>query len=198
MQSAFGAICNRTRFCYTDKRYFREGEQDMDAMEALFSRRSIRKYTAKTIEEDVLREILEAAMSAPSAGNQQPWHFVIINDREILNEVPKFHPHSLMLKEAPLAIVVCGDPTLEKHIGYWVQDCSAATENLLIAIHAKGLGAVWLGIYPREERVTGLRKLLAIPEHVIPFSLVPIGHPAETKPLRPDRYHELKIHHNHW
>jgi nitroreductase len=170
----------------------------MDAMDALFSRRSIRKYTGETITEEVLREILEAAMSAPSAGNQQSWHFIIIDDRKILNEVPAFHPYSLMLREAPVAILVCGDLQLEKHTGYWVQDCAAATENLLLAVHAKGLGAVWLGIYPREERVAGLRKLLAIPDHVIPFALIPIGHPAESKPPRPDRYNAVKIHHNHW
>jgi len=170
----------------------------MDAMEALFSRRSIRKYTPEKITEETLREILEAAMSAPSAGNQQPWHFVIINDRKILDAVPSFHPHSLMLREAHVAILVCGDPTLEKHVGYWVQDCAAATENLLVAIHAKGLGAVWLGTYPREERVEGFRKLLGIPDHVIPFSLIPIGYPAESKPPRPDRYNTTRIHHNRW
>lgn len=170
----------------------------MDTMEALFSRRSIRKYTAGPITDEVLREILEAAMSAPSAGNEQPWHFVIINDRKILDYIPSFHPHSHMLKEATVAILVCGDIKLEKHIGYWVQDCAAATENLLLAIHAKGLGAVWLGIFPREERVTGLRKLLGIPDHVVPFSLIPVGVPAESKPPRPDRYNALKIHYNCW
>jgi len=170
----------------------------MDAMKALFSRRSIRKYSAGAITEEVLRDILEAAMSAPSAGNQQSWHFIIINDRKILDEVPSFHPHSLMLREAPVAILVCGDLNLEKHVGYWVQDCAAATENLLLAVHAKGLGAVWLGIFPREERVEGLRKLLGIPDHVIPFSLIPVGVPAESKPPRPDRYNDAKIHHNHW
>lgn len=170
----------------------------MDAMEALFSRRSIRKYSAGPVTEGVLGEVLEAAMSAPSAGNQQPWHFIIINDRKILDQVPSFHPHSLMLREAPVAILVCGDLNLEKHVGYWVQDCAAATENLLLAAHAKGLGAVWLGIFPREERVAGLRKLLGMPDHVIPFSLIPVGIPAESKPPRPDRYNSKKIHHNRW
>lgn len=170
----------------------------MDAMETLFSRRSIRKYTAEPVTEEVLREILEAAMSSPSAGNQQPWHFVIIDDRKILDSIPAFHPHSQMLKEAQVAILVCGDLSLEKHVGYWVQDCSAATENLLLSVHAKGLGAVWVGIFPREERVAGLRKLLEIPDHVIPLSLIPVGHPAESKPRRPDRYNVNKIHHNHW
>jgi nitroreductase len=177
---------------------FSKGEQDMDAIEALFSRRSIRKYKPDPIPEGALRELLEAAMSAPSAGNQQPWHFVIIHDRKILDEIPTFHPHSQMLKEAPIAVLVCGDLKLEKHIGYWVQDCAAATENLLLAVHAKGLGGVWLGIYPREDRVAALRKLLGIPEHVIPFSLVPVGYPAESKPPRPDRYNAMKIHHDKW
>ncbi len=170
----------------------------MKAMEALFSRRSIRKFTAEPVSEQALQEILEAAMSAPSAGNQKPWHFVVINDRKLLDQVPDIHPHSLMCREAKVAILVCGDPTLEKHQGYWVQDCAAAAENLLLAIHALGLGGVWVGIYPREERVTGLRKLLSIPGHMLPFALIPIGHPAEQKPARPDRYDQSRIHNNTW
>jgi nitroreductase len=170
----------------------------MDAMQALFSRRSIRKYTSAAVGEEALKTVLEAAMSAPSAGNQQPWHFVIIDDRRILDQVPSIHPHSLMCREAPVAVLVCGDPTLERHAGYWVQDCAAATENLLVAVHAGGLGGVWVGVHPREDRVIGLRRLLDIPEHVIPFALVPIGHPAEQKPPRPDRYNDIRLHRNRW
>ena len=170
----------------------------MDAMQSLFSRRSIRKYTSAVVSEAAVKEILEAAMSAPSAGNQQPWHFVVIDDRQILDRVPEFHPHSLMCREARLAILVCGDPSLEKHAGYWVQDCAAATQNLLLAVHAEGLGGVWVGVYPREERVIGFRKLLNIPEHVVPFAVIPIGHPAEQKPPRPDRYNEARVHKNAW
>jgi len=170
----------------------------MDAMHALFSRRSIRKYTAEPVSDQTIKEVLEAAMSAPSAGNQQPWHVVVINNREVLDRIPEFHPHSLMCREAQIAILVCGDPSLEKHVGYWVQDCSAATENLLVAVHALGLGGVWVGVYPREERVAGFRKLLKIPDHVIPFALIPIGHPAEQKPPRPDRYNDGRIHKNSW
>lgn len=170
----------------------------MEAMDALCSRRSVRKYSEKTVPEESLREILEAAMSAPSAGNQQPWHFIVINDRKLLDLIPEFHPHSLMCREAQLAVLVCGDPSLEKHVGYWVQDCSAATENLLLSIHALGLGGVWVGVYPREERVRGFRKLLNMPEHVVPFALIPIGHPAEQKPPRPDRYNQARIHTNTW
>lgn len=170
----------------------------MKAIETLFSRRSIRKYTAEPVSEQTLQIILEAAMSAPSAGNQQPWHFMLINDRKLLDQIPSLHPHSMMCREAPMAILVCGDPTLEKHVGYWVQDCAAATENLLLSIHALGLGGVWVGVYPRDERVTGFRRLLNIPEHVVPFALIPIGHPAEQKPPRPDRYNQSRIHTNTW
>ena len=169
----------------------------MDAMDAILSRRSIRKYTTKPVPDQLVKEVLEAAMSAPSAGNEQPWHFIVITDRQILDEIPKYHPYSHMVREAPVAILVCCDLQLDKHDGFWVQDCAAATENLLIAVQAQGLGGVWLGVYPREQRITGLRKLLAIPEHVIPFSLIPIGYPAEDKP-RADRYNTARVHHNRW
>ncbi|GAB6158429.1 nitroreductase family protein [Desulfotomaculum varum] len=166
-------------------------------MKAILARRSIRKYTSEPVSEQDIRDLLAAAMAAPSAGNQQPWHFVVIDDRKILNEIPGFHPYAHMLKEAPVAILVCGDESLEKFKGYWVQDCSAATQNILIAVQEKGLGAVWLGIYPTEERVQGLRRLLNIPQHIIPFSLVALGHPAEHKEPA-NRYNESRIHRNKW
>ena len=169
----------------------------MDAIDAILSRRSIRKFTIQPVPDQLIKELLEAAMSAPSAGNEQPWHFIVINDRQILDAIPKYHPASQMVKEASVAILVCCDLQLDKHNGLWVQDCAAATENLLIAVQAKGLGAVWLGVYPREERVTGLRKLLGIPKHVIPFSLIPIGYPAEHKP-RANRYDISRVHNNRW
>lgn len=169
----------------------------MNAMNAILSRRSIRRYTQQPVSDETIKELLEAAMSAPSAGNEQPWHFVVIKEREILNEIPEIHPYSGMLAHAPAAILVCGDKRLEKYEGYWIQDCSAATENLLIAAQAKGLGAVWLGVYPVEDRVAGIRKLLGIPEHVTPFSLISIGHPAEQKPPS-DRYDPSRVHHDRW
>jgi nitroreductase len=169
----------------------------MDAMQAIFSRRSIRKYTAANVSDPVIEEILKAGMSAPSAGNQQPWHFVVLRDRKLLDAVPSFHPHSKMLAEAQAAVLVCGDESLEKHKGYWVQDCSAAVENMLIALQANGLGAVWLGIYPREDRVAGMRKLLNIPERVIPFALISIGYPGEKKGPE-DRYDRTRVHRDKW
>ena len=169
----------------------------MDAIESILSRRSIRKYKKKPISKELIKNLLEAAMSAPSAGNEQPWHFIVITDTQILGEIPTFHNHAEMLKEASLAILVCCDKNLDKHEGMWIQDCSAATENILIAVQVKALGAVWLGVYPRTERVNGLKKLLSIPEHIIPFSLVSIGYPAEQKP-RANRYNESRIHYNIW
>lgn len=169
----------------------------MDAMEALLTRRSIRKYTPKAVPEAVIRELLEAAMSAPSAGNQQPWQFIVINDRKTLDEIPKFHPFSQPLREAPVAIVVCGDMKRENFKGFWVQDCSAATENILVAARARGLGTVWLGVHPMEDRVKGMRKLLGLPETIVPLSIIPVGYPAEEKP-RASRYDPSRVHYNRW
>jgi len=166
-------------------------------MEAILSRRSIRKYTKEIIPDNIIKELLEAAMSAPSAVNEQPWHFIVIKARQILDEIPKIHPYSIMLRDAPVAILVCGDLQRQRAPGFWVQDCSAATQNILIAVQAKGLGAVWLGIYPREDRAREFQKLLGIPDHVIPFSLVSIGYPAEQKPPA-NRYDESRIHYDRW
>jgi len=169
----------------------------MEAMEAILSRRSIRKYTADPIPEELINDLLKAAMSAPSASNERLWHFIVIDDHGILDKIPEFHPHSSMLKYAPLAIAVCADLELEINRGCWALDCSAATQNILIAAQAKGLGAVWLGIYPSEERITGMRKLLGLPQQVIPLSVVSIGYPAEEKSPK-DRYDASRVHHNSW
>ena len=168
----------------------------MDAMEAILSRRSIRRYTDKPVPEELIKQLLVAAMSAPSANNQQPWQFVIIDDRRILDEIPRFHPYSHMLREASWAIAVCGDNDLALS-GYWVQDCSAATQNILLAAHALGLGAVWLGVHPNEKREKEVQKLLGLPEHVKPLCLISIGYPAEKKSPS-NRYNESRVHHNRW
>ncbi|HSB78956.1 MAG TPA: nitroreductase family protein [Candidatus Methylomirabilis sp.] len=169
----------------------------MDALEAILTRRSIRRYTGKPVPDEQIRTLLEAAMSAPSAGNEQPWQFIVITERRILDMIPTFHPYADMLREASVAILVCGDVDLERYKGSWVQDCSAATQNLLLAAHAKGLGAVWVGIYPKDDRVQRIQKLLDLPAHVIPLALVPIGYPAERIP-RMDRFDATRIHSNGW
>ena len=169
----------------------------MDAIEAIKTRRSIRKYLNKSIPNKTAYELIEMGMNAPSAGNEKPWHFVIIDKYEIFKKITNFHPHSDMLKEAAIAILVCFDINLEKHTGMAVQDCSAATENILIAANAKGLGAVWLGIYPRLERIEGMKKILNIPENIIPVSLISIGYPKE-EIIKENRYDKTRIHDNQW
>jgi len=169
----------------------------MEALDAILSRRSIRRYTAKQVSPELIHTLLEAGMAAPSANNKQPWHFVVITEREILNAIPDFHPYSLMLFEAPLAILVCGDTSLEARPGYLAQNLSAAVENILIAAQGLGLGAVWLGVYPREERMAGMKELLKIPEGFIPFALISIGYATEEKPPS-RRYSESRVHHNKW
>ena len=163
-------------------------------MDAIFSRRSIRKYTDK---EEKINELLKAAMAAPSAGNAQTWEFIVIDDRELIEKIPEIHPYSNMAPKASKLIMVCGNKKSEIYNGFWPQDCSAATENILIEAADKGLGAVWLGVYPEEDRIKGLRLLFDLPEHIIPFSIIPVGYPAEEKG-KADRFKKEKIHYNKW
>jgi nitroreductase len=169
----------------------------MDINEAILSRRSIRKYTGEDVSEEILKELLRAGMSAPSAHNEQPWHFIVIRDRGILEKVTKLHPYAAMLREAPVAIAVCADLKLADFEAWWIQDCSAAAENILLAAHGQGLGAVWLGVHPRDERARDIQALLGLPEDIKPLCLISIGHPAEKK-TREDRYKPDRVHHDRW
>ncbi|MFH1699600.1 MAG: nitroreductase family protein [Candidatus Zixiibacteriota bacterium] len=169
----------------------------MDAIEAILGRRSIRQYADKIIPEEKIETLLRAAMAAPSANNIQPWHFVIINDRKTLDAIPSFHPYSKMLAQAPLAILICGDTTAVSHPEYIYLDCSAATQNILIAAHALGLGAVWLGIFPRKERIEGIKNLIKLPEHIQPVALISLGYPAESKEPS-NRFAKSKVRFNRW
>ncbi len=169
----------------------------MNTLEAIMTRRSIRKYTDRKVSEGTINKLLAAAMHAPSAGNQQPWCFVVIDDPVLLKEVPAFSPYAGMCRAAPLAVLVCADLEFEKHKDMWVQDCSAATENLLLAAHELGLGAVWTAVYPRADRMLGFRALCNLPERVIPFAFVVLGYPDQEVP-QPDRFRPDRIHRNGW
>lgn len=166
-----------------------------ELIHTIFARRSIRSYTAEAVSAEHVKTLLEAAMAAPSASNLKPWHFVVATDRQTLDSLAEVHPHGKMLFEAPLCIAVCGDRNTSAR--YWVQDCSAATENLLLAAAALGLGAVWLGVHPIEERVRDIRQVLNLPETIIPLNLISIGHPAEEKEPR-TQYEEGRVHREHW
>ena len=163
----------------------------------ILSRRSIRKYTGATVSDEMVTELLKAAMSAPSAGNQQPWQFVVVRNQATLDLFPTLHPYAAMTPSASVVIAVCGDLNGLKYEGYWVQDCAAATENILLAAHELGLGAVWLGVYPTKDRVESIRQLLGLPEHVIPLALVSVGYPAEALPAA-DRFDASRVHVDRW
>jgi nitroreductase len=145
----------------------------------------------------MLRLLVRAGMSAPSADDERPWHFILVTDREMKTKIPDIHPFGNPVMTAQAAIIVCGDETLQKVQGFWVQDCAAATQNILIEAQQLGLGAVWLGIYPIEGRVEGFRRLLKAPGTVIPFSLVALGYPGEHKePL--ERFDAARLHYETW
>jgi nitroreductase len=166
-------------------------------MRSILERRSIRKYTDAPVSDDDIEDLLKAAMAAPSAGNEQPWEFIITRNRKDMIAINEIHPYSNCLRNAPVAIIVCGDINREQFKGYWPQDCSAATENILIAAQDKGLGSVWLGVYPLEDRVRGIREIFGLPENIVPFAVTPIGHPAESKDP-PNRYDDSRIHWDKW
>jgi nitroreductase len=168
----------------------------MDTLHAIMTRRSIRHYTPQPVSDELLESLLRAAMQAPSAGNSQPWYFVVIRDRQVLDTIPTFHPFSEMLKEAPLAIVMCAQER-PNYPEYWIQDCAASIQNILLAAHAQGLGAVWLGVHPRPDRAASVSKLLGLPDEIHPLGIVSIGYPAEEKPPI-DRFSPDRIHYNRW
>lgn len=150
----------------------------MDArLSALFSRRSVREYTGKPVSERDVKALLEVGMAAPSASNRKPWHFVTVTERAKLVELASIHPYGKMLTRAGLCIAVCGDRDISPD--FWVQDCSAATENILVAAAILGLGAVWLGVHPRADRERELKQYFGIPESVGLLCLIAVGHPAE-------------------
>jgi nitroreductase len=160
----------------------------------IFERRSIRQYTDEPVSEVAVASLLEASMAAPSASNRKPWHFVAVTDRSRLQALADAHPYGKMLSQAPLAIAVCGDPSISD---WWVQDCAAATENVLIAAAGLGLGGVWLGCHGRPEREQVVRDVLEIPQNIGVLSLLALGHPAESKPAR-TQYDPMRVHHNAW
>lgn len=166
-------------------------------MEEIFKRRSIRKYKAREVEEDKIEKLLKAAAAAPSAGNEQPWHFIVIKDRQRLDRLAEIHPYAKMLKEAPLAIAVCADLSRQKHEGFWVQDCAAATENILLEAVSLGLGSVWMGCYPAEDREKAVSDYLEVPAGFKILSLVAVGY-ADQEKAEVDRLSDNLVHYDKW
>ncbi|MGD2034272.1 MAG: nitroreductase family protein [Bacteroidales bacterium] len=169
----------------------------MDVLEAIFTRRSIRRYSDKEIDTKIVDKIIHAGMYAPSAVNKQPWHFIVFEKEETCRAIMEVHRSSSMLSEANKSILVCVDENLQHDEGYGLLDCSAATENMLLAAHALGLGACWIGIFPRKNRMDGVKTIFNLPDHVLPLAIVSLGYPAETKDT-PDRIKPDRIHYEHW
>ncbi len=170
----------------------------MDVFEAIHTRRSIRQYTDEPVSDEHLRQILAAGMAAPTARNTQCWRFLVINDRTLLEAIPSVHPYAGMAAKAPVAVLVCADITVaHQPDGYWVEDASAAIENMLLAARALDLGTVWCGVHPMPDRVAGMCSLFHLPEHIRPLGLVVIGHPAQPF-SRQDRFDPEKIRYNTW
>jgi len=169
----------------------------MDALEVIYTRRSIRKFLPEEVGREEIEELLRAAMAAPSAGNAQPWLFLVITDKAQLARIPSIHPYAAMCTEAAAAVLVCGNPQVERYAGYWPLDCAAATQNFLLAARAGDLGTVWCGVYPQAERVRAFREMFAVPEMVIPFALVALGRPGQ--PFAPrDRYDAARVYWEKW
>lgn len=170
----------------------------MTALEALLSRRSIRRFASDPIGPEKVRCLLECACAAPSAGNERPWHFVVVDERPLLDALASIHPHAKMLLEAPLALVVCGDPTWGPLSSlYWEEDCAAAMENLHIAAVALGLGSVWIGVHPLPEIEEAVRSLLSLPSRLCVLGLAAVGTPLERKDPH-SGCEEGRIHFNGW
>lgn len=169
-------------------------------IDCLFSRRSIRAYVpGKSVADTLVQDLLEAAMAAPSACAKDPWRFVVVRNPQTLADMAAGLPNGKMLASAPLGIVVCGDLQAAHggELSYLLQDCSAAIENLLVAAAALGLGACWLGVHPREDRVALLSRVLQLPEPVLPVAAIAVGWPAETKEPR-TRFRAEAVHGEHW
>lgn len=168
-------------------------------LDILFARRSIRKYTSDDIPDETVRDLLEAAMAAPSAVAKDPWHFVVVREQSTRAAIAEALPNGSMIADSPVGIVICGDISRahDEQLSYLLQDCSAAIQNLLLAASALGLGACWLGVHPREERVEKLRSILNVPEPVMPISAIAIGWPNERKEPR-TRYREDAVHYERW
>jgi nitroreductase len=173
--------------------------QPEDYLQFLYSRRSIRKYQDRDIIDEAVDNILKAGMAAPSACGKDPWRFIVIRKKETLKAVSEGMPSGAMLADAPLGFVVCGDMEAahDNQLSFMLQDCSAAIENMLLAIQAMGLGACWLGVHPREDRIAHIRSLFSIPDSVVPVCCIAVGYPDENKESR-TRFNSSFVHNETW
>ena len=178
--------------CMGDQKQDETTLKSKAVLENIAERKSVRKYLNKSVEEDKIDAMVKAGMAAPSGMDRRPWEFVVVTDREALDSMAAKLPYAKMLTNAPLAIVVCGDTTRSS---YWYLDCSAATQNVLLAAEALGLGAVWTAAYPYEDRIDVVRQNTGLPENIVPLCVIPIGYPDGPQKAK-DKFDLQRVHRN--
>ena len=169
-----------------------------EAYRNIVTRTSVRRFTDQKVDENIKVALLRAGMSAPSGVNRQPWEFIVVDDPEILGQLAESLPYAKMAAHAPMAIVVCGNSDRflsDEDSTLWIQDLSAASENILLAAHAIGLGGVWTCLYPHTDRIEAASRILRIPQGIIPFNLIPVGYP-EKDHVPMDKWHPDRVHSN--
>lgn len=182
--------------CYGGNKKNKQNKQTQNiAIDNIMTRVSVRHYSDKKVEQEKIDTIVKAAMAAPSGMNKQPWEILVVTDEQKLKDIVPVAPNARYSQDAPLVIIVCGDRNLSDAL--WVQDCCAATENVLLAAHALDLGAVWCMCYPIQEIVSGVQKLFNLPENIVPLSIIPIGYPLEKQQPK-QKYDVKKVHINGW
>ena len=169
----------------------------MNTIDAIYTRRSIRKYKSDKLSPEIIDKLIRAGMQAPTAGNQRPWHFLVVDNTDLILQLPLVHPYAQMVREAPTIILVCGDLNEEKHVGFWDQDCGASTMCMCLAAHDLGIASCWLGVHPRQDRIDGIRDIFKLPANIIPYSVVVVGYPDEELELV-DRFLPDRIHYGKW
>lgn len=173
----------------------------MDAIQAIMTRVSTRQFTDEPITDETLRTILKAGMAGPSAVNARPWSFIVIRDRDMLDRMADGNGRAAEpLRRATLGVLVCGDLSraFERAPDYWVIDGTIACQNMILAAHAQGVGSVWLGTWPQEEKMQAQKALFGLPEHIVPHSIIAFGYPAGDGKVQPDRYEEDRVHVEKW
>ncbi len=181
--------------CYADKKEDKKNKESKTVIDNILSRVSVRQFTVQKVEQEKINIILKAAMAAPSGMNLQPWEILVVNDKNKLEAVAQAAPNAKYCTDSSLTIIVCGDTKTSEKL--WIQDCCAVTENILLAAHSQGLGAVWCMCYPAQDKVADVQKIFNLPKHVIPLSIIPIGYPdRELEPKK--KFNSDKIHINGW
>lgn len=175
-------------------------DSENHTLKIILQRKSVRNFTNEKVSKEQLKILVKAGMAAPTAVNKQPWAFIAIDDKEILNQLGDALPYAKMTKKASAAIIVCGD--MQKALAdweqeFWIQDCSAASQNILLAAESMGLGAVWTAAYPAKDRMALVVEILNLPEHIIPLNVIPIGYSSGIENPK-DKWKPENLHWQKW